>query len=280
MRIAITGATGLFGYGLGRVFSEAHEVAALGRADADLTRGEEAEARLAALGPELILHAAAIADVDLCEENPELAWLVNVEGTRHVARAARKIGAGLVYISTDAVFDGAKRAPYLETDPVCPLSEYGRTKVAAESIVRELAEHWIIRVSVLFGPGKTNFVEKALRRIAAGEPAVAASDQLGAATYTLDAARAIRALVERGARGTFHVTNQGQCTREELAREAARLAGLDPGLVVGKTIAEMGRPGPRVPYSVLAMTGLARAGVPPPRPWREALAEYVASLSF
>lgn len=280
MRVAITGATGLFGHGLVRVFSEAHDVAALGRADADLTRGEEAEDRLAALAPEIIVHAAAVADVDVCEENPELARLINVEGTRHIARAARRAGAGLVYISTDAVFDGAKLAPYVETDPVRPISEYGRTKVAAEEIVRELAAHRIIRVSVLFGPGKTNFVEKALRRIAAGEPAVAASDQLGAATYTLDAARAIRALLERGAHGTFHVSNQGQCTREELAREAARLAGLDPRLVVGRSIAEMGRPGPRVAYSVMAMDGLRRAGVPPPRPWREALAEYVASLSW
>jgi dTDP-4-dehydrorhamnose reductase len=280
MRVVITGATGLFGHGLVRVFSEAHEVAALGRAEADLTRGTEAEAALVALAPELIVHAAAIADVDTSEENPALARLVNVEGTRHVARAARRAGAGLVYISTDAVFDGAKGAPYVETDPVNPVSEYGRTKVAAEGIVRELEAHWIIRVSVLFGPGKTNFVEKALRRIARGEPAVAASDQLGAATYTLDAARAIRALVERGARGTFHVSNQGQCTREELAREAARLAGLDAGLVRGKSIAEMGRPGPRVAYSVMAMEGLRSAGVPLPRHWRAALVEYVSSLSL
>jgi dTDP-4-dehydrorhamnose reductase len=280
MRVAITGATGLFGRGLLRVFSEAHEVAALGRADADLARGEQIAARLAEVRPELVVHAAAIADVDVCEEHPELARLVNIEGTRHVARAARHTGAGLVYISTDAVFDGAKRAPYVEADPVHPISEYGRTKVAAEEIVRELTAHWIIRVSVLFGPGKTNFVEKALRRVAGGEPAVVASDQLGAATYTLDAARTIRALVECGAHGTFHVSNQGQCTREELAREAVRRAGLDPALVVGKPIAEMGRPGPRVAYSVMAMEGLRRAGVPPPRPWREALAEYVASLSL
>lgn len=280
MRVAITGATGLSGRGLARVFSEAHDVAALGRPDADLTRGEQIEARLAAVRPELVVHAAAIADVDTSEENPELARLVNVEGTRLVARAAARAGAGLVYISTDAVFDGAKLAPYVETDPVWPISEYGRTKVAAEEIVRELAAHWIIRVSVLFGPGKTNFVEMALRRVAGGEPAVVASDQLGAATYTLDAARTIQELVERRAHGTFHVSNQGQCTREELAREAARLAGLDAGLIVGRTIAEMGRPGPRVAYSVMAMEGLRRAGVPPPRPWREALAEYVASLAL
>ena len=141
--------------------------------------------------------------------------------------------------------------------------------------MQTLPRYWIIRVPVLFGPGKTNFVEKGLRKLAAGEEYTVASDQIGNSLYTLDAARAIMEVVERGPAGIYHLTNQGVCSRLGLARLAAKLAGYDPSRVIGKPTDQMGRLAPRLKYSVLEMAALKRAGVALPRPWQEALAEYI-----
>ena len=213
------------------------------------------------------------------EADPPNAFRVNYQGTRNVAEAARSLGAGLAHISTDAVFDGRKSTPYVETDPTGPITVYGQTKLQAEQAVKALERHWIFRVSVLFGPGKINFVDKGLRKIAAGEEYKVAIDQLGCATHTVDAGMKIVEVVESGAFGLYHLANQGECTRYELARRAAELAGLDPGKVIGVPDALMLRRAPRLKYSVMQMEALRRGGYAFPRPWQEALAEYVDSLS-
>lgn len=278
MRVAITGAAGLFGHGLVEVFKRGHEVFPLTRQDADITDAGQVRAALKRLRPEVVVHAAAIPEPDRCETQPALAYQVNVHGARHVTEAAREVGAVVAHISTDSVFDGKKTSPYAETDATIPLSVYGRTKLRAEKIVAAAPRHWIFRVSVLFGPGKTNTIEKCLRRLTAGEQCVAASDQLSSASYTLDVAETIRQVVEARRYGLYHVTNSGPCTRVELARRAAELAGLDPASVVGLPLDQMGRPAARQKYAVLDMSSLTRAGIAPPRPWQEALAEYVGTL--
>jgi dTDP-4-dehydrorhamnose reductase len=278
MRIVVTGSTGLFGYGIARVFATRHSVTALTRAEADLTDGARVRAVIADAKPDIVIHPAGIPDLDICEADPVLAHAVNVEGTRHVAEAARAAGAGVAYISTDAVFDGLKRTPYTESDATNPPTVYGRTKLLGEEIVRGLPNHWIFRVSLLFGPGKTNFVEKCLRAIAAGNEYLATEDQLGSATYTLDAASKIMEVVEARRYGLFHLSNAGACSRVEIARRAAELAGLDSDKVVGKPMDEMGRRAKRLKYAVMEMGALKQAGFAPPRPWQEALAEYVRTL--
>lgn len=278
MKVAITGAAGLFGRGLVEVFSTRHAVFALTRDDADITRADQVEAVLRKLMPEIVIHPAGIPDLDICEADPAKAYLVNVHGTRHVVEAARRLGAAIAFISTDAVFDGQKRTPYVETDPACPSTVYGRTKLRAERLAQAYPNHWIFRVSVLFGPGKTNFVEKGLRKIAAGEEYRVAADQLGSATYTTDAARKILEVVEAGRYGLYHLSNQTACSRHELARRAAELAGLDAGKVVGVPSDELGRRAARLKYAVMAMDALERAGFAPPRSWQEALAEYVRAI--
>jgi dTDP-4-dehydrorhamnose reductase len=285
MRILITGAGGLLGHGLARVFVERHEVICHTRADADITDAHAVRAFFAARRPEVVIHAAAIPDLDMCEENPDLARRVNVEGTRNVVAGAREVGAAVAYISTDTVFDGAKTTPYTEADAVNPPTVYGRTKVEAERIVTACTPHWIVRVPILFGsrpPGdrRPDFIEKGLRRVAAGKEYVVASDQLGSALYTIDAARAIDQLVGAKAFGLYHLSNQGACTRYDLARRAAELAGLDVRLVVGKPRAEMHRPAKRLRYAVMSLEGLARAGIAPPRPWQAALEEFIRSLNL
>ncbi|MGH9400528.1 MAG: dTDP-4-dehydrorhamnose reductase [Terriglobia bacterium] len=275
MKVAITGAAGLFGRALVQVFGERHAVSPLAHEDLDITREDEVEAVLSKIKPDVVVHAAAIPNPDVCEENPARAYAVNVHGTRYVAAAARRAGARMATISTDAVFNGQKTSPYIESDSPAPETVYGRTKWRSEIITEAANEWWIFRVSVLFGPGKENFVEKGLRRIAAGEPYVVAADQTGNATYTIDAARKIREVVEAKRYGLYHLANDGFCTRLELARRAAELAGLDPGGIRGKPLSQMGRPARRLPYSVMDSAALERSGFSPLRQWTEALEEYI-----
>lgn len=278
MKIAITGATGLFGRGLVQVIGKHHEVFALGRAEADITRAEEVRAAFQKLRPEVVIHAAAIPSPDVCELAAAQAYLVNVHGTRHVAEAASEVGAAVAYISTDAVFDGEKQTPYLETDPTISPTVYGRTKLRGEHVVAALPRYWIFRVSVLFGPGKVNFIEKGLRAMASGQEYVVASDQTGNALYTLDGAEKILQVVESGQPGLYHLTNQGTCTRYELARFAAEKAGLDVSKLVGIPSGQMGRPAKRLQYAVLEMQALKAAGFSLPRPWQSALDDYLRTL--
>lgn len=280
MKIAITGAAGLFGYGLTQVFNERHTVVPLTHGDVDITRAEEVEAVFSRIRPEIVIHAAAIPNPDTCEGDPARAYAVNVHGTRHVCGSARNCGARVVYISTDAVFDGLNRLkrPYREGDPTGPLTVYGRTKLRAEGIVQETGECWIFRVSVLFGPGKENFVDKGLRRIEEGKTYVAPSNQLGNASYTLDLARAMCGVIEAKKYGLYHLANSGSCTRLELARRAAEMAGLNALAITGKTLDEMERPARRLPYSVMDCNAFRQAGFPALRAWDEALQEYIAGL--
>jgi len=275
MRVAITGAAGLFGQGLVAAFSTRHEVVPLTRAEADITDAAAIRAALERIRPDLVVHPAGIPDIDICEADPALAFRVNYQGTCNVADAARQVGAGLAHISTDAVFDGRKSTPYVETDPTGPITVYGQTKLQAEQAVKALERYWIFRVSVLFGPGKINFVEKGLRKLAAGEEYKVASDQLGCATHTVDAGLEIMEVAEARRYGLYHLANQGECTRFELARKAAELAGLDPAKVIGVPDALMQRRAPRLKYAVMEMQALRNAGFALPRPWQEALAEYV-----
>jgi dTDP-4-dehydrorhamnose reductase len=280
MRVAITGSAGLFGHGLVAAFATRHEVFPLTRAEGDITNAQAILAAIEKAHPDLVVHPAGIPDLDLCDANPELAFQVNVQGTRNVADAARHVGAGLVHISTDAVFDGRKTTPYIETDPTNPITVYGRTKLESEFAAQTTERFWIFRVPVLFGPGKTNFVEKGLRKLAAGESYKVASDQMGCALHTVDAGMKIMEIAESGRYGLYHLANLGACTRHELARAAAEFAGLNPDMVLGVPDAQMQRRVPRLKYSVLAMDALRNGGFALPRSWQDSLAGYVRTVKI
>lgn len=278
MKIAITGSAGLFGHGLAQVISERHTVFAMGRPEADITKFEEVRTAFLKFRPEVVIHAAAIPSPDVCEADPAQAYLVNVLGTRHVADAANEIGAGVAYISSDSVFDGEKQTPYVESDPTIPPTVYGRTKLRSEHLVAALPRHWIFRVSVLFGPGKANFIEKGLRAMVAGKPYVVASDQMGSTLYTLDGAAKIIEVIESGRCGLYHLSNQGACSRYELAKYAAEKANLDLSKLVGISSDQMGRRAKRLKYAVMEMRALKEAGFSLPRSWQAALDEYLQPL--
>lgn len=278
MKIAITGSAGLFGQGLVQVISTRHTVFSVGRAEADITKFDEVRTAFKKLHPEVVIHAAAIPSPDVCEADPAQAYLVNVHGTRHVVEAANEIGAAVAYISSDAVFDGEKQTPYAETDPTIPPTVYGRTKLRGECLVAALPRYWVFRVSVLFGPGKVNFIEKGLRTMAAGKSYVVASDQTGSALYTLDGAEKIIEVVDSGRCGLFHLSNHGTCTRYELANYAAVKAGLDLSKLVGVPSDQMGRRAKRLKYAVMEMAALKESGFSLPRPWQAALDDYLQTL--
>jgi dTDP-4-dehydrorhamnose reductase len=278
VRIAITGAKGLLGHGLVQVCGRRHTTLALTRDELDITDGAQVEKVLGHLRPDIIVHAAAIPDPDKCEAEPYKAFQVNFHGTKNVAQTARRIGASMAYISSDAVYDGNKTTPYRETDATAPPTVYGRTKLRGEEAARTVDRWWIFRLCVLFGPGKLNFITKGLQKLRDGQEYVVAADQMGNAAYSLDVAEKILEAIEEDKTGLYHLSNSGACSRLELAQEAAEVGSLDPMRVVGKPSAQMGRRAARLKYSVMEMEALQKAGMQPPRPWQQALAEYIKTL--
>jgi dTDP-4-dehydrorhamnose reductase len=215
---------------------------------------------------DLVLHAAAWTDVDGAESDPTGAALVNVEGTRNVVA----LGAPVVYFSTDYVFDGSKRSPYVESDEPRPLSAYGRTKLDGE---REVREGWIVRSSWLFGWTGTNFVRTMLRLGSERDKVSVVADQVGSPSYVGHLAEATRDLLALPG-GVWHVAAEGECTWAELARAIFEEAGLDCR-VREITTEELGRPAPRPAYSVLRSE---RDGAPRLPHWREGLRACLARL--
>jgi dTDP-4-dehydrorhamnose reductase len=259
-RVLITGAGGQLGRALQEELAGA-EVVALTHADWDVSfpppPGLEAD---------LVLHAAAWTDVDGAEDDPQGAAAVNVGGTRHAA----ELGAQLVYYSTDYVFDGTKREPYVESDPPNPLSAYGRTKLHGEGAAGERA--WIVRSSGLYGPTGTNFLRTVLRLGAGRDEVAVVDDQRTSPTYVGHLAAATRELLDRPF-GVWHLAAGGDCTWAEFAEEIFDEAGLDCRVRPIST-AELGRPAPRPRYSVLR----SEKNAPELPHWREGLRECLARL--
>jgi dTDP-4-dehydrorhamnose reductase len=205
--------------------------------------------------------------VDGAERDPQEAATVNVGGTQHAA----EIGAPLVVFSTDYVFDGRKRTPYVESDAPNPLSAYGRTKLNAEAAAGEDA--WIVRSSWLFGPTGTNFVRTMLALGGEHDEVAVVDDQRGCPTYVGHLAAAVRELIDRPA-GIWHLAAEGDCTWAEFAEAIFEEAGLDCR-VRRITAAELGRPAPRPAYSVLRSE---RADAPRLPQWREGLRACLSAL--
>jgi dTDP-4-dehydrorhamnose reductase len=231
--------------------------------------------------PDVLVNASAYNDVDGAETHPDDAFAANAVGPAHLARACREAGALLVHVSSDYVFDGAQQAPYDEDDPPRPLSVYGVSKLAGEQLVSASgAAFLLVRTSGVLGAGGSrvkggSFVERILARARAGEPLRVVSDQVFAPTSAPDLAAALVRLVERGARGLFHVTNSGSCTWHELAVACVELAGLRvPVQPISSD--ELRRPARRPAYSVLSNARYAALGLPPLRPWPDAVRELVA----
>jgi dTDP-4-dehydrorhamnose reductase len=286
MRIAVVGAAGQLGRELCRLLPPGDAVA-LTRAEADLHDTAAVHARLEALRPDVVVNCAADNRVDAAEADARDAVAVNALGVAALARHCRDRGALLVHVGTDYVFDGRATRPYTEDDAPNPLGAYARTKLAGELFAQALApRHAILRVAGLYAEGGSrgkggNFVDKVLAQARAGKPLRIVADQVTAPTWARDVAEAMARLVPclvegRAPFGVYHVTNAGGCSWYEFARAALELAGVDAD-VTPITTRELNAPAPRPAYSVLANERLAAAGLPALRPWRDALAAYLAS---
>jgi len=252
-RVLVTGATGMLGRELVRVLDDGFDVVAPGF---DITDRDATVGALTSLAPDVVIHAAAWTDVDGCELDPDRALQVNALGTRNVADGARRVGAHVVAISTDYVFDGTLDRPYVEWDATNPQSAYGRSKLGGE---QELDPGWAcVRTSWLFAAHGRSFVRTILER--EGELRVV-DDQHGCPTAAPDLARIVRFLASNRLPGTFHVTNQGATTWCRLAQDVLALAGQDPARVIPISSAELDRPAPRPTNSVLDNAALRLSGI-------------------
>jgi len=278
MRILLTGAGGLVGRPLVRRLASRHEVVALRHADLDVTDAALTAKAVAQAQPDAVVHLAAWTDVDGCERDPDRATRVNGDGTRHVAEACRSAGAPLHYVSTDYVFDGTKAGPWVETDEPHPLSAYGRSKLAGEEHVRGRAARWtIVRSQSIYGAGKKSFVDSVLARAASGGELSVVTDQRVSPTWAEDLAGAIALLVQTGASGVYHVANAGSCTWHECARAALDIAGHPSVPIREIRAADLARPAPRPANSAFDCSKFERDTGASLRPWRAALAAYLAT---
>ena len=289
MRIMVTGAEGMLGTEMVARLAREQDVIGVDVGDFDITDFAATEAAVARAKPDLVCHCAAYTDVDGCERDPDLAFRVNALGTWNVAAACNGVGAAMLYISTDFVFDGEKGAPYTEYDSPRPLGAYGASKLAGERHVRELVQrHFIVRTAWLYAAHGRNFVLNILRKAreavaAAGpggaEPALrVVADQVGSPTSAADLADAVaRHIVDSRLYGTYHITNAGSCSWAELAAEALRLAG-SRARVEPISWKDWPSPTRRPPYSVLRRLCLEMQGRDDMRPWQEALAEVVGRI--
>jgi len=274
MKILVTGGHGQLGKHLERTLQGTHAVISLGKSELNITDKNEAEKIINQIRPKLIIHAAAYTAVDQCEINLKEAFEVNAVGTGYIAQAASKVGARMFYISTDYVFDGMKGSPYHEEDEPNPQTIYGMTKWLGEKFVRKYNEGTIIRTSWLYGHEGENFVKTMLKLAKINKEIKVIDDQIGSPTYVNDLTDTIIQLFEKK-NGIYHVCNSGSCTWHEFAQAIFTLGGYNPNLVVPVKSKEYGSLAPRPSYSVLGNNTLIGENVNVPRPWKEALKDFI-----
>lgn len=270
--IVVAGARGMLGQDLMEMYGD--EARAVYHDQMEITDPVSVERTLKTLRPKVVINSVAYTDVDGCESNTERAFAVNGEGVRNLALATREIGAKLVQVSTDYVFDGSKGVPWLEDDPVNPLSVYGRSKLLGEENARLNPDHLIVRTQWLYGLHGRNFVETMLRLGGERDQLAVVDDQVGSPTWTVDLCLALRALIEKDRRGTYHAANAGSCSWRGFAEAIFRESGMAT-VVNPITTGELGRPAPRPLYSVLDCSRLVRDTGFAPQGWLDALKSYL-----
>ena len=278
-RVLVTGGLGLLGREIAEAFRDRSELRITDREECDVTSLPECRREIESFRPDTVIHCAAYTAVDRAEEEPEAAQAVNAGGTGNVALACRERGTLLVTFGTDYVFDGALSRPYREDDPARPLSVYGSSKLSAERAMRAAGgEHLLIRTQWLYGHGGRNFITTILGKARRGEMLRVASDQTGCPTYARDLVQAVLRLLEAGARGTVHFSNGGETTWYGLAGYILDLSGLKGAVLLPAATRDLPYPAPRPTYSVLSKEKYRRITGEIPRPWEEAVEEFLESM--
>lgn len=296
MKIVIIGSNGRLGAALAREFHKNYEVIGFSRAALDVENLAQVRETLHALDFKILINCAAFTNVDLCESQRERAFLVNAEVPPELAEICRGKKAKLIHFSTDYVFDGEKREPYLETDPAKPISVYGESKRAGEENVLAVQDrsasakattdrHLVVRVSWVFGPDRPSFIDAIIKRARESEQVDAIADKFATPTYTLDIAQALPRFFDADlAGGILHFANAGQCSWQQYAQHAIDCCHklgvpLKAKAVTPLKMSDMKNFIARRPvYSVLSTAKFTSLVGGPPRSWRDAVADYVKTV--
>lgn len=282
MKIILTGSNGQLGTDLCKAL-KGHDVVKTVFETLDVSDAAAVRGLIAKEKPDVFLNTSAFHRVDDIESDATMAFAINALAAHKLALACRDADVALMHISTDYVFDGAKRAPYVESDIPNPLSAYGASKLAGELLIRNTwRKHMIIRSCGLYGTAGSmgkggNFVNTMLRLAREGKNIRVVNDQVCTPTFTQDLAAQINTLIGAKQYGTFHMTSDGSCTWCEFAAEIFRLAGLAPNLQPA-TSAEFNFPATRPPYSVMENAHLKQLDLDHMRHWKLALADYMEEL--
>jgi dTDP-4-dehydrorhamnose reductase len=274
MKLLVTGAAGMLGHDVMLAAGNAgHDVVGYGRAELDVTDPAALARKFDLERPDIVINCAAWTDVDGAETSEEAAFAINGKGAGNVAAAANEVEARVVHVSTDYVFDGAKGAPYVESDQPAPLSAYARTKLAGEEAVAAANKrHFIVRSAGLFGIAGRNFVDTMLRLSEAQNEVTVVRDQVGSPTYTWHLAYGIVRLIEGLEYGIHHMAAAGQCSWYEFAREIFEQAQVECR-VLSITSEEFGAAAPRPAFSALVSQREHAIRLPS---WQDGLAGYLA----
>ncbi|MCR4748567.1 MAG: dTDP-4-dehydrorhamnose reductase [Lachnospiraceae bacterium] len=275
-KILVTGCNGQLGREINRFYADKNGIELINTDvdELDITNIKEVTDLVESEKPYAIINCAAYTAVDACETNQDTAFKVNVIGPRNLAIAARAVGARMIHISTDYVFDGTKQTPYFESDPVCPKSVYGETKAEAEKMVTMFADRFFIfRTAWLYGDGK-NFVRTMLRLSQDHDEVRVVNDQFGTPTSTAELVKAIDSIMFSRNYGIYHATCEGSCNWAEFAQEIFRLAGKTTK-VTGITTAEYNAPANRPAHSILENRMLKAVGGYTFCDWHDAIAQYI-----
>ncbi len=274
MKVLIAGANGQLGKDMLLAAGNAgHDVVGFGRAEMDVASADSVNRRMELERPDMVVNCAAWTDVDGAESDETGAFAVNGTGAGNVAAGAREVGAAVVFVSTDYVFDGQKYTPYVESDQPAPLSAYGRTKLAGEEATAAAnPRHFIVRSSGLFGIGGGNFVDTMLRLAESTNEVLVIRDQVTSPTYTWHLAYGLTRLIDGIEYGIHHMAAAGQCSWYEFAREIFEQAKVDTKVLSGTT-EMLGRPAPRPAFSVMQSQRQHAIRLPS---WNDGLAGYLA----
>ncbi len=283
MKLLIIGSGGRLGAALMREYRDKFEVVGFDHAQIDISDLEEVEQLLAPLGFDILINCAAMTNVDLCEERREEAFVINADAPELLAEICDRKDAKLVHFSTDYVFDGKKREPYVEDDETLPISVYGESKRDGEdNVLSKLRDrHLVVRVSWVFGPDRPSFVDHIISRAREHVQVEAVADKFSTPTYTRDIAQMLPRLFETDAGGLLHFANSGQCSWQEYAQYALDCCHEFGLPLAAKTVSPIelkdmaGFLARRPAYTVLSSAKYAGLTGETPRSWREAVAEYV-----
>jgi dTDP-4-dehydrorhamnose reductase len=276
MRIFITGIRGQLGRALAREWAPLAQLSGCDLPEVDITDSNAITAAITADRPEVVVHCAAMTDVDGCARDPELAYRVNGMGTQNVAIACQEVGAEMVHISTNEVFSGEDARPFWEFDLPNPANPYGRSKAAAEWYVRHLlTRFYLVRTAWLYAAGGRNFIHTIQNAADKHGALRVVTDEIGNPTFVDDLSAAIVRLVDTGRYGIYHLVNEGACSRYHFAAKILELTGRREVPITPILRSQWPRASTPPAYAPLENVCAAALGIRL-RPWDEALADYIA----